>query len=140
MPWPNAFMIGTDLDTDFQTLNDLFETADAVDPDATFAPFAAYTDNVDGSRSGVGFSMSTWKWEGLDDLKVDTLEEFWDGALSVPLYIRTLINRVDDNGDRIFRTFLTQALWLPKDEDKQAGYTLAAAIDFRHMIIQEEIE
>jgi hypothetical protein len=139
-PWPSTFMIGTDLDTDFQTLNDLFEIADAVDPDATFAPFAAFTDNVDGSRSGVGFPMATWKWNGKEDLRVDVMEEFWDGALSVPLYIRTLTNRVDVYGARIYRTFLTQALWMPKDEDKQAGYTLDVVIEFRHLILQEEAE
>jgi len=137
-PWPSNFMIGTDLDTNFQTLEEVLDTADAIDPDATFSPFAAYTDNIDGSRSGVGFPMASWKWEASEDLKLDVLEEFWSGALSVPLYVRTLINRVDDNGSRVFRTFLAQALWMPKDEDKQASYTLRVEISFRHMVIQEE--
>ena len=137
-PWPSAFMIGTDLDSDFETINTVLETAEAVDPDATFAPFAAYTDNVDGSRSGVGFPMATWKWQGKEDLKVELLQEFWDGALSTPLYIRTMTNRVDEDGNRIFRTFLTQALWPPKDLDMQAGYTLGFQLEFRHLIIQAE--
>lgn len=140
-PWPSTFMIGTDLDTDFDTLNEVLETADAVDPDATFTPFAAFHENIDGSRSGVGFPMATWKWQGKEDLKVEVLQAFWDGALSVPLYIRTLINRVDDeSGERVFRTFLTQALWIERAEDKQAGYTLDVELNFRHLIIQEEIE
>ncbi len=137
-PWPSSFMIGTDLDTDFQTLNDLFGTTKATDPDATFAPFAALHDNIDGSRSGVGFPMANWKWQGKEDLNVDVLEAFWDGALSVPLYVRTLTNRVDVDGARIYRTFLCQALWMPKDEDKQAGFTLGIEIEFRHMILQAE--
>jgi hypothetical protein len=137
-PWPNDFMIGTDLDTDFQTLNDLFDTSQAAAPDATFAPFSGFTDNVDGSRSGVGFPNATWKWRAKEDVNVDVLEEFWDGALSVPLYIRTLTNRVDIYGARIYRTFLCQALWPPADEDKQASYTLGLELEFRHLVIQEE--
>lgn len=137
-PWPSSFMIGTDLDTDFQTLSDLFNTSEASDPDATFAPFAAYTDNIDGSRSGVGFPSATWKWQGKGDLNVGVLQEFWSGALSVPLYIRTLTNDVDVYGARIYRTFLCQALWPPKDLDMQAGFTLGFELEFRHCVLQAE--
>lgn len=137
-PWLDEFYIGTDLDTDFQTLNELFDTDEVVDPDPTFAPFAAYNDNVDGSRSGVGFPMATWKWQGKEDVRVDLLEDFWDGALSVPLYIRTKTNRLDIYNAPIYRTYLCEALWPPKDEDKQAGQTLGFEIEFRHMILQEE--
>lgn len=137
-PWLSTFYIGTDLDTDFQTINDLFNTSQAIDPDATFAPFTAYTDNINGSRSGVGFPMATWKWSGKEDINIGVLQEFWSGALSVPLYIRTLTNDVDVYGARVYRTFLCQALWPPKDLDMQAGFTLGLELEFRHCVIQAE--
>lgn len=137
-PWPDVVMVGTDLNTDFQTLNELFNTDRLSEPDVTFSPFAAYVDNVDGSRNGVGFPMASLKWNGLRDTDVDTLEAFWSGALAVPLYWRVPTNRYDIYGDRIYRTFLTQALYPPKDEDKQAGATLGFEIELRHMILQPE--
>lgn len=137
-PWPDVVMVGTDLVSDFQTLNDLFVTSQAIEPDVTFAPYAAYVDNLDGSRSGIGFPQASLKWNGLDDDHVEILEEFWNGALSVPLYWRLPTNRYDVYGDRIYRTFLTQALYPPKDEDKQAGATLGFEIELRHMIQQAE--
>lgn len=137
-PWLSEFYIGTDLDTDFQTLNDLFGTDKKLDVDATFAPFAAFTDNVDGSRTGVGFPMASWKWAGREDIYIGVLEGFWAGALSVPLYIRTLTNNVDIYGERVWRTFLCQALFPPKDLDMQAGHTLGFELEFRHMILQAE--
>jgi hypothetical protein len=30
-------------------------------------------------------------------------------------------------------------LWMPEDEDKQAGYTLGFTLEFRRLIIQAEI-
>jgi hypothetical protein len=136
--WLDEVYVGTDLDTDFQTLNELFDTDDVVDPDVTFAPFAAYNDNVDGSRSGVGFPMASLKWNGLEDVYVEILEAFWDGALSVPLYWRVPTNRYDIYNTRIYRTYLAQALYPPKDEDKQAGKTLGFEIELRQMLIQPE--
>jgi hypothetical protein len=138
-PWSSTFYIGTDLDTDFDTLNTLFEVSDAIDPDATFSPFAAFNDNIDGSRSGIGFPMATWKWAARQDTRIEILQAFWDGALSVPLYIRTLTNRLDIYNARIYRTFLCQALWPPKGEDKQASATLGFELEFRHLILQDEI-
>lgn len=138
-PWPNTFMIGTDLDTDFQSLNDLFETDDAVDPDAPPPFYPAYNDNLDGSRLFVGFLRFTWKRSGWTDNHIEILQDtFWEGLASVPLYVRTLTNRIDNNEDRIFRTYLAQALWPPNGEDKQAGYTLGFEIEFRHCILQAE--
>jgi hypothetical protein len=136
--WLDEFYIGTDLDSDFNTLNELFNTDEVVDPDSTFAPFAAYTDNVDGSRSGVGFPMANWKWNARDDAQIEILQEFWAGALSVPLYIRTRTNRLDIYGAPVYRTFLCEALWPPKDEDHQAGATLGFEIEFRHLVLQSE--
>lgn len=137
-PWPNTYMMGTNLVTDFETLNDILGTADAEDPDVTFLPFAAFSDNIDGSRSGLGFPKAVWKWSGREDLKLELLHDFWNDALSVELYIRTRTNRVDGSGNYIFRTFLCQALWIEREEDKQAGYTLDVELSFRHLVIQEE--
>lgn len=138
-PWPNAFMIGTDLDTDFKTLNELFDTTEGVDPDAPPPYYTAYTENVDGSRSFVGFPRFSWKRSGWTDEHIEILqEEFWQGAASVPLYVRTLINRLGDDNQRLFRTYLTEALWPPSGEDKQAGHTLDFEIEFRHCILQDE--
>jgi hypothetical protein len=137
-PWLNEFYIGTDLDTDFQTLNDLLETSKLIDFDSTFTPFADYTDNIDGSRSGVGFPMVSWKWAGREDVRVEILQAFWGGALSVPLYIRTKTNRLDVYGAPVYSTFLCQAIW-PLEEDHQAGATLGFELQFRRLVIQDEI-
>lgn len=138
-PWPSTFMLGTDLDTDFDTLNTILQTDDPVDPDAPPPFYPAFNDNLDGSRLFVGFLRFTWKRSAWTDEHIEILQDtFWSGAASVPLYARTLINRLDGSNERLFRTYLTQALWPPSGEDKQAGATLSFEIEFRHCILQAE--
>lgn len=144
-PWPNEFMLGTDLDTDFNTLNDILETSEAVDPDATFAEYSGFHEDLNRARTGIGFPVITWKRQGWTDRHIEIFQdEFWNGLLSVPLYVRTLINRLDMDesseryGERLFRTYLTQAIWIPLEPDKQAGHTLDFEWQFRHCILQAE--
>ena len=139
MPWDDTFYLGETLDeADFLTLNEIFASSDLLDPDATFAPFSSYTDDVDGGRTGRGFPVVMWKWNAIEDLQVEALRVYC-AALSSDVYIRTQTNRVDVYGAPVFATYKAKMLWMPRDEDKQAGKTLGFVIEFRHLILQAEI-
>lgn len=105
-----------------------------VEPDWTFAPFSGNVDTADGGRLGIGFPRATWTWNHRKDLHVKTLRTLCPGA-SASLYIRTPTNDVDVYGDRAWGTFSCQMLWMPEDEDKQAGYTLQFVLEFRKLVL-----
>jgi hypothetical protein len=139
--WQDTFYIGTILDgayADFATLKGIIYNLDKpVDPEWTFAPFAAHLDLADGSRSGIGFPRTTWAWKHRKDVHMEVLRAICPG-LSAQVYIRTPTNDTS-SGARVFRTFHAQMLWMPDTEDKQAGYTLEVNFEFRNMRIQPEL-
>lgn len=142
MPWDNAFYMGVSLEeADFKKLKDwLPNYRKPVDPDWTYAPFAGYHDNMDLSRTGLGLPIITWKWNIRQNIHIETLRVLIP-FLSAPLYIRSPLNQANETtGAQLWRTFLTQALWMPKDEDKAAKKTLGFMLTFRGCLVQEEIE
>ena len=137
--WSSDFYVGTDLDSDFQTINDLFGTSDAINPDPSFVPSASFHKNSDLSRIRIGLPRCTLKLSALPDEFKELLREFWEAEISTPLYWRIPINQLDDNGAMIWRTFLTTSYYPTSGEDEQGGYTLGFVIELVMLVIQEEI-
>lgn len=104
-----------------------------VEPDWTFAPFSAQVERADGGRSGMGFPRATWTWNHRRNDHVEALRAICPGS-SAAVYIRTPTNEVDIYGDKVWKTFSCQMLWMPEDEDKQAGYTLGFTLEFRRLV------
>lgn len=140
MSWEDQVYLGTDLDTNFKSIDDLFMDIDYGEPwqpDMTFSPFSGYWAAEDGSRLGVGFPHGTLKWAGLPQDMTEILYSIFDGKLSIPLYIRTYTNRRDDNNEPIFRTYLTQAFY-PIEEDDQGTGKVGFVIEWAHGVLQAE--
>ena len=141
MPWDDMFYIGTILDgvgADFATLKSLLLNLNKpVDPGWTFQPFSASYPKGDGGEAGVGFPRTTWEWQHRKDVHIEVLKALCPG-LSAQVYIRTPTNK-SASGVHVWRTYRSQMLWMPEDEDKQAGYTLGVTLEFRRLIIQAEI-
>ena len=135
--WLNEFHVGTNLISNFNTLNTVFATPDPLDPDCVFREFGASHDNSDGSRTGIGFPSAVLTWAAMEDEQVEILKSFCSG-LSALVYWRIPTNRYDTFSARIWRTYLCQMLWMPAGEDKQSGKTLSVTIDLRHLIVQTE--
>jgi len=127
--------ISTDEVYDFFPLTTWFAPyAKPVDPDWTFSPYSAFVEKANAGRLGVGFPRVTWTWNHRANLNVEVLRDLCPN-LSAAIAIRTPTNEVDIYGDKVWGTFTGQMLWMPEDEDKQAGYTLGFTLEFRRLIL-----
>lgn len=132
----NTFYIGVTVDEvyDFFPLTTWFENFNRpVDPDWTFSPYAAFQEQADAGRRGVGFPRVTWTWNHRKDAHVEVLRTICPG-LSASVAIRTPLNETV-SGVKQWGTFTGIMLWPPNDEDKQAGYTLGFVLEFRRLIL-----
>jgi len=136
-PWPSTFMVGTNTTSDFKTLNELFGVSYAINPDCVFLDFSEYRDKLDGGEIGVGFPAASLKYSGNEDLNIEALRGKIPNQ-SAAIYWRLPTNRASTmTGEIIWRTFLTQTLWV-HGEDKQAGHTLGFELRLRRLIVQVE--
>ena len=73
MTQPNECMIGTyagGYPGGMVTLASILEAASIpYGPDIRFKDFSDFKDVEDTSRRGLGYSMATWEWQGLDDIQ-----------------------------------------------------------------------
>lgn len=133
----DTFYIGVSVDEvyDFFPLSVWFAGyGKNTDPDWTFAPFSAHVEKANAGRLGVGFPRATWTWNHRRNDHVDVLRAICPGS-SAAVYIRTPTNEVDAYGLKEWETFSAMMLWMPEDEDKQAGYTLGFTLEFRKLVV-----
>jgi hypothetical protein len=132
----SEFKLGTDLISDFQSLDQLLSTSAGIDPDWSFRPFSGSIRLGDGTLQGTGFPIAKWRWNGLSDARRQILKDFADSDLSVSLYIRTATNEVDIYDAIVFKTFSCIMNWTEEDEDFQADKVLGLVITFTHLVEQ----
>ena len=105
-----------------------------VDPDWTFAPYSGHVDKANAGRIGVGFPRASWSWNHRKNSHVEVLRIICPNS-SASVAIRTPTNEVDVYGNKVWETFNCTMLWMPEDEDKQAGYTLGFVLEFRRLVL-----
>ena len=122
---------------DWDDLNTVLSTADIpARPEWTFVPFSSYRDLDDGSRKGLGLPRATWTWSAMREEVRQALRAYCPD-LSAEVYISTPTNE-SAAGVITFENFQCKMLWMPADEDKDAGATLGVTIEFRMMESIEE--
>ena len=147
MTQPNECMIGTyagGYPGGMVTLASILEAASIpYGPDIRFKDFSDFKDVEDTSRRGLGYSMATWEWQGLDDIQRYALRAYCS-ALSAQVYVRTATNETTSAGIHVWHTYLATMLWVTEYEDRevwlkdvQGGYMLGAKFEFRALVAQD---
>lgn len=92
-----------------------------------FQPYAVYKRLGDGSRKGYGLPRTRWLWPHITQEERDQLQEFFEGAASVTLYITTRLP--DDTYD----SYVCIAHWPDEEPAWVGGYFQNFAIDFTNL-------
>jgi len=133
MTLPNAFMIDTNLGG-LETLDEIGITTG--DPDASYRPFSVADKLGDGTLQGNGFPVVVWHWTALAPKEADYFYETYIGfGLSAPIYIRTRLNRLNDEAtDYEWATFSGIINWAEGDEVLDNLHTRDVTIRFTNLV------
>lgn len=106
------------------------------DPQASYRPFSVVDRLGDGSLEGNGFPVVTWHWTALAPGEADILYAFLNGNISAPIYIRTLLNRLNMAGDnQEWATFSGFMEWMEGDENIDTLHARDITITFTHLVL-----
>jgi len=115
-----------------QTLDSLGIT---YSPDATYRAFSVVDILGDMSAEGNGFESATWHWNAMGPGDADILYAFLNGDISVPIYIRTRLNRLNvTKDDYEWGTFSAVMTWMTGDESVPALHVLDVTITFTALV------
>lgn len=116
-------------------LDTLLNFAGSADPDWSFQPYSRSITLGNGIIKGVGYSIAKWRWNAIDDVSRETLQEFVGSSLSAPVFITTPVSQTY-LGEIIYKDFQAIMHWPDAEEDFQTTYVLGLFITFSHLVEQ----
>lgn len=115
-------------------LSALLSAADMpIEPDATYRPQSESVATLDGKTYARGYPSALWSFDGLTPAQKYKLRQICP-ELSADVYIETLTNEYDINGDRIWIQAQAIMHWTDNDEDIAANITMNVEVRFTHII------
>lgn len=128
-----ALSTGPDPD-DWTALQDLIGEADEpIYPEASYMPFQEAVELQSGKLRQLGYPSAVWSFTGLTAEQRYQLRQICPGG-SADVYIETMTNEYDVNGDRIWIQAQAIMKWQVGEEDIQADRTMNLEIVFTHMV------
>jgi len=124
------YKIGTDTSTHFKYLTEIGISSN---PLPTYRPFSVADKLGDLTTEGNGFPVITWHWAVMRIAEADILEGYLSGELSVPIYIRSRLNRLTTNA-YTWRNFSGIMEWVSGDEDIESRRILNLTIQFTGLV------